>query len=598
MSNLTPLFFQNLEALRRRIPILPPSLLEDRPFSKRLSREPTRRGEDTSTLTLQKGEKKSFLHSLYDPISEAKNQAKRLESGNTLILLGWSLPYLWDLLLENQERRRAEKRGEQLIFIVEPDPLFLKEILDLYDFRPYLNHPSLSFLLADTAEELLSLIHKEIPQKIPGLFLDPLLSFVSPSRLQYQPEIFSLLQKGIGQIQKSVQSDSQTQAHLGRQWNLNILKNIQELSSDSPQISSLLESDELALVAAGPSLETQLSELKQERRVLCCDTALPFLRNQKIDVEGVFCIDTQIYSYHHFLTHTEESPTSSPLFFFDRTTNAGLIRAVRTSPKRKGEIHFLSNPHPLLQYLGFATSEKTGSNVLLAALHFLNQKRPKKIRIYGLDMGYIETKMYPRETYLYSFFSNRSNRLTPLTQSFYHFYQTQTSPSSSEIRLLSGSVLTISAKLEDARRELEYQLEEITEEGGIDWNERGRNSSGYLETPHELSLIGEESQKGFSLPTSFREEKLSLLEMYYQEIKELAEEYSGQEVKSYNTLYETFKNAQTKRKNTLLTLLPLTHYYHKATNVSLELAMKKSIDEQQRLLAHLLEKKRSERGNP
>ncbi len=228
-------------------------------------------------------------------------------------------------------------------------------------------------------------------------------------------EINCKIQDGL----KIISQDYSTQAHFGKIWNNNILRNIKLLdySDKNPLIYN--QNKIAAVIAAGPSLDESVKIIEKNREkylVIACDTAFQALLKRNIFVDFVISIDGQFISHNHFFNHYEGSH-----FFFDLAADFSSAQLIT---KSKNNLHFFVSGHPLSNLVNKINSNNfpklyTGSGtVTIAALDFAIKLGLKKIQIFAADFSYINGKAYTKGTYLDSLYSINSNKIFPMEKEF------------------------------------------------------------------------------------------------------------------------------------------------------------------------------------
>lgn len=230
--------------------------------------------------------------------------------------------------------------------------------------------------------------------------------------------------KTMNEALKIVSQDFSVQAHFGKIWNDNIIKNLilsGEIKLNKEIIGKIDNKKEAVVVAAGPSLDSKLKELisnKNKYYIIATDTAYSILSKNNITSDAVISIDGQSVSYTHFIGQKDYSST---LFIFDLSANNS---AVNHLALKNANVLFSFNNHPLSTFAakrfeGRFINLYTGSGtVTIAALDFARLCGFKNIRIIGADFSYINGKPYAKATYLDSIYSKNSSRLLSTENQF------------------------------------------------------------------------------------------------------------------------------------------------------------------------------------
>ena len=210
-------------------------------------------------------------------------------------------------------------------------------------------------------------------------------------------------------------ADYSVQAHFGKRWFSNIIRNIGQAQTRPETFwrdKKALPIHEAAVAAAGPSLDTQIPSLGECKSrnvfIISCDTALPVLLHNGIEPDAVVSIDCQHISYYHFLGC--------------ELRGIPLILDIASPPMLAGFSQapvFFSSGHPLAKYISetwrpFAQIDTSGGNVTYACLSLAENLGARRITLFGADFAYIRCQTYARGTYVYPFFAAKQNRLRPI----------------------------------------------------------------------------------------------------------------------------------------------------------------------------------------
>lgn len=306
--------------------------------------------------------------------------------------------------------------------------------LEARDLRPLLQNPrlalySLTSPYTDTAAELIDRLY------LPALHGSAILLWNEPlaTHIAAQREARDALQQAI----QNAKSNLAIYRQLGRVWMRNMLINGTTMNSDigatsasapappatirtAPlSASAPTPSDErhtVSIVAAGPSLDRQLAQLKRNgicqqgdtHALISTDSALPALHQHNIAVDACVTLDCQLASYLHF---RDRATTDTPLYA-DFAAHPLLYRMQR-------QVIATESAHPLSQLLSAAlqlhpllsrAEHVTQSAFALA----ISRYTPQQIILYGADYSYLSGKAYARGTYIPLHQLNRSNLTHPL----------------------------------------------------------------------------------------------------------------------------------------------------------------------------------------
>ena len=268
------------------------------------------------------------------------------------------------------------------------------------------------FLLIDPSPEQIKnfIIENYNPSLYGGLRTIPL-----RARTEQDISKFEETSAAIQEALETVGADYSVQAHFGKRWFSNIIRNIKQAGSCLEsfwQDEKNFSAPQAAIAAAGPSLDTQIPSLVECKSrnvfIISCDTALPVLLHNGIEPDAVVSIDCQHISYYHFF---DCDLRGIPLIL--DIASPPMIAGFSSRPV------FFSSGHPLAKFVSdawrpFVHIDTSGGNVTYACLSLAENLGAKHITLYGADFSYIRSRTYARGTYVYPFFTRKQNRLCPL----------------------------------------------------------------------------------------------------------------------------------------------------------------------------------------
>ncbi|MCL2233059.1 MAG: DUF115 domain-containing protein, partial [Treponema sp.] len=336
------------------------------------------------------------LHSTMDPRKEAKRLIDSMESEGFLVLLGLGGGYYAEAALERE--------GVGMVLLIEYDINGLAELLCHRDYARLFGDARFR-LVVDTSGAALEQCLLDLYQPVlyGGIRVIPL-----RSRTNIHADIFAQAGSALSAAIERVSADYSVQAHFGKRWFSNIIRNI-KLSGQSRD--ALPPVRRAAVCAAGPSLLVQIQQLRQRRKelfLIAADTSLPCLLHAEITPDAVISIDCQHISYHHFMGGLPESV----LLFLDLASPP--LLASLSARKQ-----FFSGGHPLARYISrfyrpLPELDTSGGNVTYAAVSLAQQLGAREIELYGADYSYPAGVSYARGSYIYPVFESRQTRFAPL----------------------------------------------------------------------------------------------------------------------------------------------------------------------------------------
>lgn len=243
----------------------------------------------------------------------------------------------------------------------------------------------------------------------------------------------NLLENIYGKIQKclkDISADYSVQCHFGKIWQRNILLNLKLLSENNGKASFNVTTGDLqktvAVIAAGPSLDCSINELKADRDryfIFSTDTAYRTLLKQDVVPDAVVSIDGQSISSSHFYSCSKDTQ-----FVFDLCASHSAVRKVISGGSN---FFFVNTGHPLClkasEFLDFAKVSSGSGTVTIAACDFALKCGFTKLKLFGSDFCYSSGKPYTKGTYLDDSYYGSSGILSPADNSFTHLmFRTET----------------------------------------------------------------------------------------------------------------------------------------------------------------------------
>jgi len=360
----------------------------------------SRNGETVPAIIHQDGEARP-LHSMIDPIREAQRLVSTIGKTDFVIFLGLGGGFAPQAALELTNSN---------ITVIDFDKDSIAELFANKDYSKLLNNDRVSILIDLNEEEIKSFIIENFtPALCGGIKTFPLRTRIEQNKIKFE-KAAAAIQEAID----AVSGDYSVQSHFGLRWFSNIIRNIKNMQTDN-FFKGKKENpiQEAAIVAAGPSLDTQISSLAEFKSrngfIICADTALGVLLHNNITADAVVSIDCQHISYYHFM---DVYPCGKKIPLILDIASPPLLRGLPSfSPV------FFSGGHPLTRYINahwryFPQLDTSGGNVTYACLSLAQTLGSKHITLFGADFSYIRSQTYARGTYIYPYFNRKQNRLS------------------------------------------------------------------------------------------------------------------------------------------------------------------------------------------
>jgi len=369
----------------------------------------SRSGEIVPSIVIAPGNNKP-LHSLIDPKREAERLVSTIsQDTGFVIFLGLGGGFAPQAALSDT--------GAQIV-VIDFDKDGIQELLSSKDYTPLLNNGRFSLLTDFTLDEIKNFILANYnPALCGGIKVIPL-----RTRTEQDFEKFNKAAAVIQEAIEAASADFSVQAHFGLRWFSNIIRNVKNAANSAAAADQTFHAQkikEAAIVAAGPSLDGQITALSEFKSrgvfIICSDTALPVLLQNGIAPDAVVSIDCQHISHYHF--------------FGCNIRNIPLVLDIASPPllSRFSNLPvFFSGGHPLALYISrywrpLPPLDTSGGNVTYACLSLAENMGAANITLFGADFSYIRSQTYARGTYVYPYFERKQNRFNPLEALFSAF---------------------------------------------------------------------------------------------------------------------------------------------------------------------------------
>ena len=345
------------------------------------------------------------LHSMIDPVREAERLVSTIPAQTGFVIfLGLGGGYAPQAVLANTDAQ---------VVVIDFNQDGITELLSSMDFSGLLKNERFTLLTDPQEADLKKLILENYKPAIHGgIKVIPLRTKTETDRQKFDFAA-AVIQEAI----ESAAADYSVQAHFGKRWFSNILRNIKavEATDSFAAIERFSGIHDAAIVAAGPSLDRHTGDLLELKSrnvfIICCDTALPVLLHNKIEPDAVVSIDCQFISYYHFIGLDQSALRRIPLFL--DITSPSLVSGFSSLPV------FLCGGHPLAHYISrhwkpLPVLDTSGGNVAYACLSLAELLGVQNLTVFGADFSYIRSSTYARGSYVFPFFEKKQNRLSPL----------------------------------------------------------------------------------------------------------------------------------------------------------------------------------------
>lgn len=341
------------------------------------------------------------LHSSYNPLREAEQFASSCAESSFFVILGIAGAYHIHAL--------KERFPDSIIIAAETNEETLQFILNIPCVKLCSDNPDIHFTTIENLSETILKTFLPIRHKT---FTVCTLRPWENAFSQECTRAKELIQDAI----QCVSADFSVQSHFGGIWQRNFFANLSLF--DGPYASKLNRplsfntKKTAAIIAAGPSLDQTITDLKRNRNdyiIFATDTALGALEKHQICADAVVSVDAQMVSHNHFFRVQPET-----LCIFDLCASAASVRHCLESGN---SVYFISSAHPLTSLAAsfgsqiFPAVTSGGGTVTVAAVDFAMHSGFSRIRLFGADFSYRNGKAYTKGTYLDDLYNKDSTRL-------------------------------------------------------------------------------------------------------------------------------------------------------------------------------------------
>lgn len=285
--------------------------LEDTMDNSLFQIEETRRGD--KTISIEKGDKKLYLHSRYNPIREAEaiiEEYEGMEPDTTVIFYGTGLGYHIDLFLQ--------KHPDVNYYIYEPIPELLYIYLSNNSLRRLSSLKLKDIILADNELDIKKFFN-QLVDKASGKYIHVVLSSHKNIFNEEYERFLELFKETIKDKKTSVGTNLAFQ----ERWILNSMKNFKEVLN-TPNIllerKGAFKSKPAILVAAGPSLNEEIENLKQIKEsglayIFSVGSAINTLIHNNIYPDAATTYDPGKFNHNVFKRVKEKGIKGIPMIF-------------------------------------------------------------------------------------------------------------------------------------------------------------------------------------------------------------------------------------------------------------------------------------------
>lgn len=263
------------------------------------------------TLRVKIGERDIFLHSRYDPVTEAERWAETQvpPEGAVVLLFGWGLGYhalAWI--------RRYAKRVKWIIAL-EPQAAWLARSLELLDLGLLAGAPNLDIISGYDSQTL----YRTLLKRMEPILSAEMVAIPAPFANCYSSEALNILKTEANKIASTREAMLEHMEGMGSLCQANLIANWPSVGRAAflRDLVGAAQSQPAVIVAAGPSLNRNIHLLPQAQGrawIIACDTSRPILRSQGVSPHIVVSKDPTERNLAHFV---DVSAEESVILAFD-----------------------------------------------------------------------------------------------------------------------------------------------------------------------------------------------------------------------------------------------------------------------------------------
>ncbi len=238
-----------------------------------------------------------YLHSRYDPVSEAERWASGSapDDGSVALLVGWGMGY------HTIEWVKQHGRRVKAVVIIEPEPALFLSSLSTIDLRQLTAAPRVEIVLGESGDELYQTLLKQMEH----ILCAGLSTFTLPFIRIYPTQTIDTIRSTLQTLTVTKEKMLDHMAGLGYRCQENIIRNINAISDCffPRDLRNAAKGIPAIVIAAGPSLDRNVHLLAKARErawLIAADTSLRVLKQHSIEPHIVVTKDPTELNRAHF----------------------------------------------------------------------------------------------------------------------------------------------------------------------------------------------------------------------------------------------------------------------------------------------------------
>ena len=352
-----------------------------------------------------------FLHSSYNPEREGQTTAQQLADKNkeTLIFMGAGLGWQFCAMAQLMVKSVAPCPVKKLV-LVEPDPVHFFAALYYLDWSDVFAVEQLVLAIGCPENSLMGLLEgNSINTGSSGV--SAAYVYVVPAFIQHARPYFDSVIALIERNRSKNEINAATYKKFEKLWIRNSMKNLVHIGKCGTVSQLAQVPGDFILVAAGPSLQELLPEIKKwsgSATLVCVETALHALLKIGVQPDFIVITDPQYYAYRHIAGL--EAPDS--ILVCPLSVHPAVFRF------KCRQILLCSEMFPVSSYfesrLGAFGDLGAGGSVASSAWNLCRLLGAENIYLAGLDLSYPAGQTHIKGSSAEEAFLTGANRLATM----------------------------------------------------------------------------------------------------------------------------------------------------------------------------------------
>ncbi|TZE82174.1 motility associated factor glycosyltransferase family protein [Calorimonas adulescens] len=337
---------------------------------------------DTATVDING--KEYYIHSLYDPIAEAKRWVSNIElkEGSIFVVFGLGLGYhIIELckLLDNSSK----------VIVIEPS----KELIDIFIKKNGLNDLISNGQLIICNASLKTEIYNVLSNSITYDAIDRVYLYVFGQYGNLFKESYNVFLEAFKECINAKRIDINTSLFFAERWQKNVILNLPYVIDSVPfkGLINMFKNRPGIIISAGPSLNKNIELLKEAKNkavLMAVGTSVKALLKHNIIPDFVVAIDGSVGNYKHFKNIEVDCPLVYDLYLYPEIVEeykGPKIISVSSCPYTPWIAKELDED------FGFINAGPTVANM---AFDFARQLGCNPIIFVGQDLAYTDNKTH------------------------------------------------------------------------------------------------------------------------------------------------------------------------------------------------------------